>query len=162
MSASTANSIISKTPASICGRMPIWFGGHADADFRRAAKYGDGFMPLAYPAGEAALAAFAKLRGLTQEAGRDPVAIGLEDVGFPRHRHRGGLAPRDRLLERGRGNTFDAAHDLCQRPSQAHCRPHVAVAAITRYRAAVADLLSSVLETPLQALFSMRLYFRWH
>jgi len=44
------------------GRVPIWYGGHAEATFRRCAQYGDGYMPLAYPAGEAALAAFAKLR----------------------------------------------------------------------------------------------------
>src|SRR5215203_4709595 len=46
------------------GRVPIWFGGHAEATFRRTAKYGDGFMPLAYPAGDEALKAFDKLRGL--------------------------------------------------------------------------------------------------
>ena len=40
---------INPRPAS--GRVPIWYGGHAEATFRRAAKYGDGFMPLAYPAG---------------------------------------------------------------------------------------------------------------
>ena len=38
---------INPRPAS--GRVPIWFGGHAEATFRRAAKYGDGFMPLAFP-----------------------------------------------------------------------------------------------------------------
>src|ERR1700687_1652958 len=42
-------------PRPASGRVPIWFGGHAEATFRRAAKYGDGFMPLAYPAGDAAL-----------------------------------------------------------------------------------------------------------
>jgi probable F420-dependent oxidoreductase len=67
---------INPRPAS--GRIPIWYGGHAEATFRRAAKYGDGFMPLAYPAGDAALAAFAKLRKLTREAGRNPADIGLE------------------------------------------------------------------------------------
>src|SRR5437016_9756714 len=65
-------------PRPTSGRVPIWFGGHAEATFRRAAKYGDGFMPLAYPAGDAALATFEKLRKLTREAGRDPAEIGLE------------------------------------------------------------------------------------
>src|SRR5437016_7950646 len=65
-------------PRPHSGRVPIWFGGHAEATFRRAAKYGDGFMPLAYPAGDAALATFEKLRKLTREAGRDPAEIGLE------------------------------------------------------------------------------------
>ena len=53
---------INPRPAS--GRVPIWYGGHAEATFRRAARYGDGFMPLAYPMGDQALAAFDKLRGL--------------------------------------------------------------------------------------------------
>src|ERR1700719_1165812 len=67
---------INPCPAS--GRVPIWYGGHAEATFRRAAKYGDGFMPLAYPAGDAALAAFDKLRRMTREAGRDPARMGIE------------------------------------------------------------------------------------
>ena len=45
-------------PRPKSGRVPVWFGGHAEATFRRAAQLGDGFMPLAYPAGDAALAAF--------------------------------------------------------------------------------------------------------
>jgi probable F420-dependent oxidoreductase len=65
-------------PCPPSGRVPIWYGGHAAATFRRCTKYGDGYMPLAYPAGEAALGAFAKLRALTREAGRDPSAMGLE------------------------------------------------------------------------------------
>lgn len=67
---------INPRPAS--GRVPIWYGGHAEATFRRAARYGDGFMPLAYPPGDAALAAFDKLRGLLRENGRDPSDFGLE------------------------------------------------------------------------------------
>jgi probable F420-dependent oxidoreductase len=35
---------INPRPAS--GGVPIWFGGHAEATFRRAAEYGDDFMPL--------------------------------------------------------------------------------------------------------------------
>jgi hypothetical protein len=46
--------------------------------FRRCAKYGSGYMPLAYPADDAALAAFSKLRALPQEAERDLSATGLE------------------------------------------------------------------------------------
>src|SRR6202030_3712094 len=56
---------INPRPAS--GRVPIWFGGHAEATFRRAARYGDGFMPLRYPPGDEALAAFDKLRAVTRE-----------------------------------------------------------------------------------------------
>src|SRR5476651_1822404 len=39
-------------PRPKSGRVPIWFGGHAEATYRRAAQYGDGFMPLQYPAGD--------------------------------------------------------------------------------------------------------------
>lgn len=60
------------------GRVPVWFGGHAEATFRRAAKYGDGFMPLAYPADEAALRAFDKLRAMIRQEGRDPALFGIE------------------------------------------------------------------------------------
>jgi alkanesulfonate monooxygenase SsuD/methylene tetrahydromethanopterin reductase-like flavin-dependent oxidoreductase (luciferase family) len=79
---------IALNPRPASGRVPIWFGGDAEVSFRRAAKYGDGFMPLNYPPGDAALAAFEKLRTFTQEAGRDPSEIGLEvwvspDAGRP-------------------------------------------------------------------------------
>ena len=67
---------INPRPAS--GRVPIWYGGHAEATFRRAARYGDGFMPLAYPMGDQALTAFDKLRGLLRENGRDPNNFGIE------------------------------------------------------------------------------------
>ena len=67
---------INPRPAS--GRIPVWFGGHAEATLQRTAKYGDGWMPLAYPADETALAAFDKLRGLIKAEGRDPASVGLE------------------------------------------------------------------------------------
>src|SRR5256885_12521591 len=70
-------------PRPSSGRVPIWFGGHAEATFRRAAKYGDGFMTLRYPPGDEALAAFDKLRRLAREAGRDPSKNGLEVSGSP-------------------------------------------------------------------------------
>ena len=50
-------------PLPISRRIPIWFGGHHDHTLRRIAKWGDGWMMNAYPAGPAAQAAFAKLRG---------------------------------------------------------------------------------------------------
>src|SRR5260370_6463102 len=65
-------------PRPRSGKVPIWFGGHAEATFRRTAKYGDGFMPLAYPAGDEALKAFDKLRTMIRKAGRDPASGGLE------------------------------------------------------------------------------------
>src|SRR4051812_6244195 len=55
---------INPRPAS--GHIPVWFGGHADATLQRVAKYGDGWMPLSYPADHTALAAFAKLYALVK------------------------------------------------------------------------------------------------
>lgn len=59
-------------------RIPIWLGGHVDATLRRIARQGDGWMMLAYPPDDEALAAFARLRRYVQEAGREPAEIGIE------------------------------------------------------------------------------------
>ena len=40
--------------------------------------WGDGWMPNAYPPDQSALDMFATLRKLTEQAGRDPGAIGIE------------------------------------------------------------------------------------
>src|SRR6202165_1260943 len=58
--------------------IPVWFGGHEDVTLRRIAKWGDGWIMLAHPAGAVANAEFAKLRGYIKDAGRDPAAVGLE------------------------------------------------------------------------------------
>jgi probable F420-dependent oxidoreductase len=59
-------------------RIPIWFGGHEEVTLKRIAKFGDGWMMLAHPAGEKAAAEFAKLRRFAEAEGRDPHAIGIE------------------------------------------------------------------------------------
>jgi probable F420-dependent oxidoreductase len=124
-------------------RVPIWFGGHAEATFRRAAKYGDGFMPLAYPAGDAALAAFEKLRRLTREAGRNPSEIGLEVWVSP-----GAGSEEDWRREitfwKDAGVTHVTAHTTYvsghhKRIDGRSAADHLS--AITRYRKVVADLL---------------------
>ena len=43
---------INPRPAS--GRVPVWFGGHHDATLPRIAKWGDGWMPNAYPPDQSA------------------------------------------------------------------------------------------------------------
>jgi alkanesulfonate monooxygenase SsuD/methylene tetrahydromethanopterin reductase-like flavin-dependent oxidoreductase (luciferase family) len=58
--------------------VPVWFGGHHDATLARIAKWGDGWMPNAYPPDQSALEVFDKLRSLTRAAGRDPNAVGIE------------------------------------------------------------------------------------
>jgi probable F420-dependent oxidoreductase len=132
---------INPRPAS--GRVPIWFGGHAEATFRRAARYGDGFMPLVYAPGDAALAAFEKLRALTREAGRDPAQLGIEVWVSP------GVGNEDDWRReisfwKAAGVTHVTAHttyisDHHRRIAGSSAADHLA--AITRYRAAVADLL---------------------
>jgi probable F420-dependent oxidoreductase len=132
---------INPRPAS--GRVPLWFGGHAEATFRRAAKYGDGFMPLAYPPGDEMLAAFEKLRRLTREAGRDPAAMGIEVWVSP------GVGTeddwrRDIAFFKQAGVTHVTAHTSF---TSAHHKRIAGtgfdahLSAITRYRQAVADLL---------------------
>src|ERR1700691_4992063 len=65
-------------PLPMGRRIPIWFGGHHDLTLRRIAKWGDGWIMNAYPAGAAAEADFAKLRAYAEQAGRDPASIGVE------------------------------------------------------------------------------------
>jgi probable F420-dependent oxidoreductase len=130
-------------PRPKLGRVPIWFGGHAEATFRRAALYGDGFMPLAYPPGDKALAAFEKLRTMTKAAGRDPAAMGLEVWVSP-----GAGTEADWRREisfwKQAGVTHANVHttfvsDNHKRIAGRTYADHLD--AITRYRAAVADLL---------------------
>ena len=65
-------------PRPTTGRVPVWYGGHADVTLRRIAKWGDGWMMLGHPPGDAAAAEFAKLRRFAEEEGRDPASIGIE------------------------------------------------------------------------------------
>jgi probable F420-dependent oxidoreductase len=67
---------INPRPAS--GRVPVWFGGHHERTLERIAKYGDGWMPNAYPPGQEALDILARLRSMTEAAGRDPKQVGIE------------------------------------------------------------------------------------
>lgn len=67
---------INPRPAS--GRVPLWYGGHHEHTLPRIAKWGDGWMPNAYPPDQTALDIFSQLRRLTEQAGRDPSAVGIE------------------------------------------------------------------------------------
>src|SRR5580658_5452792 len=59
-------------PLPLHRKVPIWFGGHAEVTMQRVVKWGDGWMPLNYGPGDEAVAAFDKLRGMAEAAGRDP------------------------------------------------------------------------------------------
>jgi len=60
------------------GKIPLWFGGHADVTLRRTAKWGDGWIMLAHARGEEAEGEFVKLRRYVKEEGRDPRDVGIE------------------------------------------------------------------------------------
>ncbi|ADB29841.1 Luciferase-like monooxygenase [Kribbella flavida DSM 17836] len=58
-------------------RIPIWFGGTAEAVLRRTGQIGDGWMPQSRPDDEAR-AQVERVRQYAAEAGRDPSEIGFE------------------------------------------------------------------------------------
>lgn len=64
-------------PMPVQRPIPLWFGGHADAVLRRAARVGDGWMP-GFRTAEAARETLDTLGRYLAEAGRDPAAFGLE------------------------------------------------------------------------------------
>ena len=65
-------------PRPPSGRVPLWYGGHHEHTLPRIAKWGDGWMPNAYPPDQSALDIFDQLRRLTEKEGRDPASIGIE------------------------------------------------------------------------------------
>jgi probable F420-dependent oxidoreductase len=65
-------------PRPKAGKIPLWFGGHADVTLRRTAKWGDGWIMLAHARGKEAETAFETLRNYVKEEGRDPRDVGLE------------------------------------------------------------------------------------
>ena len=123
-------------------KIPLWFGGHEDATLRRIAKYGDGWIMLAHPAGSVANAEFAKLRGYIKEAGRDPRRsawrFGCRPVKAARRSGASSSRPG-----RTRASPTSPSTAATPRAAQAHRRPTVSdhLAAMKQYREAVADLL---------------------
>src|SRR6201992_2247818 len=71
------------TPKPVQKSIPIWVGGESGPALRRTAKYGDAWYPIGtnpqFPMDTLTRfkAGVAKLRGLTEKAGRDPAAVGL-------------------------------------------------------------------------------------
>lgn len=64
-------------PLPIQRPIPVWFGGAADPVLRRAAKLGQGWIPLGNP-GSKTSAMLDALRGYLKEEGRDPATFGIE------------------------------------------------------------------------------------
>jgi probable F420-dependent oxidoreductase len=67
---------VSITPAPIQRPIPIWLGGSSDAAMARAARLGDGWMPIMPP--DEAEQKIAALRGHLEAFGRDPATFGIE------------------------------------------------------------------------------------
>ncbi|CAN5814541.1 hypothetical protein BH11PSE3_BH11PSE3_36450 [soil metagenome] len=63
-------------PVPVQRPIPIWFGGSSDAVVKRAARIGDGWMPILTP--EAAEPKLAMLHEHMKTFGRDPATFGLE------------------------------------------------------------------------------------
>jgi probable F420-dependent oxidoreductase len=67
---------VTMLPVPVQRPIPIWFGGSSDAVVKRAARIGDGWMPILSP--EAAEPKLAALREHLKSFGRDPAKFGLE------------------------------------------------------------------------------------
>ncbi len=67
---------VTMLPVPVQRPIPIWFGGSSDAVVKRAARIGDGWMPILSP--EAAEPKLAALREHLKTFGRDPAKFGLE------------------------------------------------------------------------------------
>jgi alkanesulfonate monooxygenase SsuD/methylene tetrahydromethanopterin reductase-like flavin-dependent oxidoreductase (luciferase family) len=129
-------------PKANGGRVPLWYGGHADVTLRRVVKWGDGGMPLAYPPGVEARAAIAKLRLYAEEAGRDPATIGIDtrvSAGGDEAQWRGDVQfwKSCGVTHLTLANYYQSGH--LRRIAGRSLAEHIA--AITRYWNAVADLL---------------------
>jgi probable F420-dependent oxidoreductase len=64
-------------PLPIQQPIPIWFGGGVEPVLRRAAKYGQGWIPLGQP-DEQIEGQLERLRNYLRAEGRDPEAFGIE------------------------------------------------------------------------------------
>ena len=68
---------VSIVPPPVQRPIPIWFGGLSDAVVTRAARLGDGWMPIIDPDAEAA-EKLGALREQLRSFGRDPAKFGIE------------------------------------------------------------------------------------
>ena len=64
-------------PRPVRGRIPVWFGGNAEAVLRRAGTLGDGWLPQRGP-DDTARAMVQRVRSYAVQAGRDPAELGFE------------------------------------------------------------------------------------
>ena len=67
---------VNQLPVPVQRPIPIWFGGSSDAVVKRAARIGDGYMPIMKP--DVAEPKLALLHETMKQHGRDPAKFGLE------------------------------------------------------------------------------------
>ena len=67
---------VNQLPVPVQRPIPIWFGGSSDAVVKRAARIGDGYMPIMKP--DVAEPKLALLFETMKQHGRDPAKFGLE------------------------------------------------------------------------------------
>ena len=130
-------------PRPKSGRVPVWFGGHVDATLERTAKWGDGWMPLAYPADDTALKAFDKLRGSIAAAGRKNEDVGIE-VWMSLGSDDPALWRKDFAFWKAAGVTHVTAHTTYATGHHKRIAGKTAaehLAAIGKFQKAVADLV---------------------
>jgi len=64
-------------PRPTRGRIPVWFGGNAEAALRRIGRIGDGWLPQRAP-DDVARGMVERVRAYAVDAGRAPDEIGFE------------------------------------------------------------------------------------
>jgi probable F420-dependent oxidoreductase len=69
--------------------IPLWIGGNAPPAMRRAAKVGDGWLPVHLAANAAS--EIARFRDMVEAGGRDPDSVGIENLVFAGNTMRGGV-----------------------------------------------------------------------
>lgn len=62
------------------GKLPIWVGGNSPRALRRVGEFGDGWLATAMTDPAAAARAVGTIRRHAEAAGRDPAAIGLQQM----------------------------------------------------------------------------------
>lgn len=103
-----ADEIAMEPKPSQGGALPVWVGGASPAAYRRVARFGDGWMSALGGQDEHARAAIAEIRRHAEDAGRDPMSIGLQAMLAP--------PPNDAA-----GKSFYEDHDrVAQRAADAH------------------------------------------
>ena len=115
----------------------------AEQTLKRVAKYGDGFMPNRRPPGDEVLKIFERLRSMIREAGRNPGDVGLEVWVSP-----GKGTPDDWRREIAFWKEAGISHVLAHTTFTSALHERIKgksyddhLAALTRYREAVKDLL---------------------